>query len=414
MIPHILQFVFSKPFHNYSASFLFDACVNFSLKEIIQDRDFEIRNALSFMQTVLFCSNMTDFLIIGSGIIGCWTAMKAAEKGYSVAVCEKEKIPGDGISGRNSGVLHSGVYYKNNSLKHIHCMRGYALTLEFAEKYKIPYLISGKIITSGKKNEFSLEKEEEMEKLFENGKNNGVKNLCILKNPGEKYTGVLGKTALDIPCTGIVDVPAYLKTLIHLCEEKGVIFLKDRKFSHNDGISCLTDSRSAKEQVDSGIIINAAGLYSDMIAQEFGLSEYSIRPNKGEYFRFRKPLPYKKLIYPVPSKKSTALGVHYTFNMGDEAYAGPNSDWAENKEDYKITADRKIYYQSVCNILNCYSEEDLSPGYAGLRPRLFRNGEPLHDFVIIKHSKNVIHLLGIESPGLTSSPSIAEEVLNMI
>ncbi len=357
---------------------------------------------------------MTDILIIGSGIIGCWTALKAAEKGYTVAVCEKEKIPGDGISGRNSGVLHSGVYYKNNSMKHIHCMRGYGLAVEFAEKYKVPYLISGKIITSGRQDEFSQEKEEEIQRLFENGKNNGVKDLSILKNPGEKYTGVLGKTALDIPCTGIIDVPVYLKTLIHLCEENGVIFLKDRKFSHQDGISFLIDSRSIKEEVEPGIIINAAGLYSDEVVQGFGLAEYSIRPNKGEYFRFRKPLPYRKLVYPVPSKKSTALGVHYTFNTADEAYAGPNSDWAENKEDYKITADRKTYYQSVCNILDCYSEEDLSPGYAGLRPRLFKNEEPIQDFVIIKHPKNVIHLLGIESPGLTSSPSIADAVMNMI
>lgn len=358
---------------------------------------------------------MIDILVIGSGIIGSWIAYLASKKGMTVALCEKEATGGDGISGRNSGVLHSGIYYSKDSVKLKHCLRGYELSLSFFQTHRIPYVICGKLITLGKTNqENQKQKEEDLEKLFHNGKQNGLSNLEILKNPFEHYKGVLGNLAIHVPQTGVVDVPAYLKLLWQLCYENGVIFLNNRKFSYENEEYLLVGNNGSKESIEASFVVNAAGLYSDEVAKAFGLTDYEIRPNKGEYYRLKRSLPYQKLIYPLPSHTSTALGVHYTFNMANEAYAGPNSNWAESKTDYKIQTPRGLYYESLCNILDCYEEEDLQEGYVGLRPRLFYKGEPLKDFVILESPKKIIHLLGIESPGLTSAPAIAETVVQLL
>ncbi len=353
-----------------------------------------------------------DVLIIGSGIVGSWVAYYAAKKGLSVAVCEKESSGGDGISGRNSGVLHSGIYYSKNSEKLKHCLRGYDLSLSFFEENNIPYKICGKLITIGKttQEEFSS-KQEILFQLFENGKSNNLSNIEIISKPYLKYKYVVGELAIHIPKTGVVDVPIYLKTLWQLCEKEGVIFLYNRKFNIHNGEYVLEDKQGKVESIDSHFLVNAGGLYSDEIVKLFGLYDYEIRPNKGEYYALKKNLPYPKLIYPLPNKQSTALGVHYTFNLANEAYAGPNSNWANSKSDYTIQTPKEKYYKSLLNILDCYELNDLREGYVGIRPRLFFQEQAIKDFLILEHPKNIVHLLGIESPGLTASPSLGLEVV---
>ncbi|TGL66375.1 NAD(P)/FAD-dependent oxidoreductase [Leptospira jelokensis] len=356
-------------------------------------------------------------VVVGSGIIGSWIAYLLAKTGHEVYVIEKSENAGDGISGRNSGVLHSGIYYDSNSLKSKMCFRGYELAIPFFERNHIPFSICGKVITTGISETLTEEKEkqEEIEKLFENGKRLGIPNLELKSNPGKHWRHVLGNTALWIPKTGIVDVPIYLKVLWQLGEESGVKILKNRKVIREDDKVFALDLRSnEREELEADVFINSSGLYSDELCQSDAIQfKYEIRPNKGEYYRLKKQLPYETLIYPLPMKTSTALGVHYTFHLGGDAYAGPNSNWAESKEDYKMQTPRSIYFESLKKILDFYEEEDLSEGYVGLRPRLFKNGEALKDFLIHKES-NWIHLLGIESPGLTSSPAIAEEVVRMV
>ncbi len=355
-------------------------------------------------------------IVIGSGIVGSWIAYRLALAGKEVFVVEKEKQAGDGISGRNSGVLHSGIYYDPNSLKSKVCLRGYELALPFFEQFKVPYKLCGKLIITGNSETEaeSIEKERALYALMENGKKVGIQNLEILHNPQTKFPYTNGKLAIWNPKTGIVDVPAYLKALWNACESLGVTFLKNKKLIIFEGNPYLKDeSDGSRESIEAETFINAAGLFSDELAISQGLVDYEIRPNKGEYFRLRKPLPEEVLVYPLPLKSSTALGVHYTFNLGGDAYAGPNSNWAAHKSDYAFQTDRKTYFHSLQNILNCYQEEDLSEGYVGIRPRLFFKGESLKDFQITSND-NWIHLLGIESPGLTSAPGIADEVAKLL
>lgn len=353
-------------------------------------------------------------IIIGSGIIGSWIAYTFAKNGKDVYIVEKEKNPGDGISGRNSGVLHSGIYYDPKSLKSKVCLSGYDLALSFLEEHKVPFKICGKLITTGlsESDEEENAKRISLEALIKNGELVGIKGLEVLENIRKQFPFVNGSLAIWNPKTGVVDVPEYLKALWRACEANGVQILKNKKLVFHEGNPYLKDvSTSDLEEIEADLFVNAGGLYSDELSSAHGIDDYEIRPNKGEYFRLRKSLPEDLLIYPLPLQSSTALGVHYTFNLGGDAYAGPNSNWAKNKEDYTFQTDRKTYFESLQKILNCYKEEDLSEGYVGIRPRLFHKGEPLKDFQILKKD-NWIHLLGIESPGLTSAPGLAVEVWN--
>jgi L-2-hydroxyglutarate oxidase LhgO len=355
-------------------------------------------------------------IIVGSGIIGSWIAYTFAKAGEEVYVFEKSQNAGDGISGRNSGVLHSGIYYDSGSLKSKMCFQGYEIAIPFFEENQIPYSLCGKVITTGVSETIQeeTEKQETIQELFENGKSLCIPQIELKSNPNQHWKHILGTTALWIPKTGVVDVPTYLKTLWRLSEELGVHFVKNKKVQREKNSVFSIDANTLeKEELEADYFINACGLYSDELLIDSGNNDYEIRPNKGEYYRLTKQLPYQNLVYPLPMKSSTALGVHYTFHFGGEAYAGPNSNWASSKEDYKMQTPRGEYYQSLLKILDCYKEEDLHEGYVGLRPRLFYKGEPIKDFVLHQES-NWIHLLGIESPGLTSSPAIAKEVVRRL
>jgi L-2-hydroxyglutarate oxidase LhgO len=292
-------------------------------------------------------------IIVGSGIIGSWIAYTFAKAGEEVYVFEKSQNAGDGISGRNSGVLHSGIYYDSGSLKSKMCFQGYEIAIPFFEENQIPYSLCGKVITTGVSETIQeeTEKQETIQKLFENGKSLCIPQIELKSNPNQHWKHILGSTALWIPKTGVVDVPTYLKTLWRLSEELGVHFVKNKKVQREkNSVFSIDASTQEKEELEADHFINACGLYSDELLIDSGNNDYEIRPNKGEYYRLTRQLPYQNLVYPLPMKSSTALGVHYTFHLGGEAYAGPNSNWASSKEDYKKQTPRGEYYQSLRKI----------------------------------------------------------------
>ena len=362
-------------------------------------------------------SDTIDALVIGAGIIGSSIAYQLAELGLCVVICDESKNLGDGISGRNSSVLHSGIYYKDHSKKLEHCLRGYRDSLQFFETHQIPYRICGKLITNG--NDQTKESLSQLERLYEQGRSRDIPGgIDWVSDVDRKYPFICGSHAIWVPCTGVVDTITYLKTLWRRLEGMGVILLKHRQFVIEAGEPFLVDMSDSrrKDQISSSVYINASGLATDTIARQFGVEGYEIRPNKGEYYRLNKKLPMDFLVYPLPHRSSSALGVHYTFNIAGECYAGPSSLWAHSKSDYEFETSQRDFYQSLSNITTFYQEKDLREGYVGLRPRLFYQGEPLSDFVIhtSKDLYHSIHLLGIESPGLTSAPSIAREVCDLV
>ncbi|MBI3395460.1 MAG: FAD-dependent oxidoreductase [Spirochaetia bacterium] len=360
---------------------------------------------------------MLDLLVIGAGIVGTWIAYEASRRGLLVAVAEQADRPGDGVTGRNSGVLHAGLYYPPDSLKAFHCVRGRALAEEFLRDRHVPFDVCGKLIVTGAcPPEETTAREARLIDFKENAEKSGATGLELIKDPGRQYAGALGSLALHSTNTGIVDVPAYLDAVRRAAEREGALFLLKRRFvSGGTGNVVLQGTGGDTEEVQARFIVNASGLHSDETAVAFGLTGYEIRPNRGEYYRLRFPLPYKKLVYPLPPGPGTAhLGVHYTINTAGEAYAGPSSVPADSRSDYRVTTERSVFWKALCESLSVYKETDLETGYAGLRPRLFKNGEPIRDFVIVEEPGSVIHLLGIESPGLTSAPSLARDVVDRL
>ena len=355
---------------------------------------------------------MVDVLVIGAGIVGSWVARYLAERGRSVVVCDAATRPGDGITGRNSGVIHAGIYYPPDSAKARHCLRGRRLLLEFAARHDVPHEVCGKLSVTGHQTDETREAAAaRLHQLYENAQASGAENLELLAHPGREYPGVPGELAIHSKGSGVVDPAAYHSAVRHFAEDAGAIFLPGRRFLEGAaGEARFRAPDGETETIVAGQVVNAAGLFSDDVARAFGLRDYEIRPNRGEYYRLRRPLPYRKLIYPLPATDSTALGVHYTFQPDGEAYAGPNSVWADHKEDYDISMAAAPFAESLARILDVYQPEDLTPGYSGLRPRLFQRGEALRDYLIAEEPAGVWHVLGIESPGLTAAASLAEEV----
>lgn len=353
-------------------------------------------------------SIQVDVFVIGAGVIGSWVALHSISKGYTTAICDW--FDSDGISTRNSGVLHAGLYYDANSLKSKHCVTGKRLTEQFIDTYSLPILRCGKIVTNGKS-----ASPESVDKLFEIAKSNGAEQISLIDLPNENYQNIYGSRAILSKSTTVIDTSAYLKCLHRLIEEKGGLFLQGSRFIDGQPSHFLIENQNRQtETIQSKFLINAAGLFSDSIANRAGLTEYKIQPVRGEYYRLKKNHTIKTLVYGLPAafidKTDTALGIHYTIQPGGETYLGPNSKIATNKSDYNITASAQEFAESAGELIEGINEFDLVPGYSGLRPRLFRNQKPVTDFVIQESQPGFYHFLGIESPGLTCAPSLVTEL----
>lgn len=352
-----------------------------------------------------------DVLVIGAGIVGSWVARAALDRRLSVAICDRSHRPGDGISARNSGVLHAGIYYRPGSLKARHCVRGKELAESFLAKHSAPVLRCGKLIVAG------ADEHDRVTALMQNAATNGAR-VEFIDHPGDRFPGVRGDLALYSPDTCVTDTAFYLSRLHQSIETDGGVLLRGQCFTrieeHGDTVKAVIEDAvrpDVREIVRARFIVNCAGLHADEVAANVGLAEYEIRPVRGEYHRLRRPHRAGLLVYPLPHQAGdTALGVHYTPHPSGEAYAGPNAIPAASKSDYRITASAAEFVESLSRIVDGYDESDLSPGYAGLRPRLFRNGLPVHDFVTEEYPRNVFHFLGIESPGLTAAPSLPSEL----
>lgn len=363
----------------------------------------------------------TDITIIGAGLVGLAIAAELARKDKDIVLVEKHPTFGQETSSRNSEVIHAGLYYPQSSLKAKLCVEGKNLLYELCEKEDIPYKRLGKLIVACDDTELV-----ELERLLKQGSENGVYDLKLLaKDEIRKMEPhIQAVSAIHSPSTGIIDTHQLMKYLESFAKEKGAIFaygcevvgIEKKQGSYQVDIR---DADGEKTDLSTRVLINSAGLNSDIIAQMAGLErpEYKLVYSKGEYFRLQteKSRLISRLIYPVPDKTHGSLGIHATPDLSGSIRLGPDAEFIERKLDYSLDEAKKEHFcDSVKKFLPFVESSHLSSDTAGIRPKLTGAEGEFRDFIIqdeeIDGFPNFINLIGIESPGLTCALAIARYI----
>lgn len=350
--------------------------------------------------------------VIGGGIVGMLTALelKKSFPDEDIALLEKAPYLADHSTGRNSGVLHSGLYYETGSLKHRLCLAGLAAWKPLITKFSIPHRWCGKVIFAHEPNEVS--RLEELEKrAFTNGVPAHRANSNELKSA---QTHVRAVDALVIESTGIIDICAAMAILRKEFESLGGIIqtsttvtgLKQEKV----GFTVLTSDFC----IETKELINAAGLWAPEVRKMLGLTNMTSRWVKGHYLKTSQKLDYQTLYYPVPPADLKGLGVHSTIDCQGDVKFGPDTlDVTE--VDYKLeTQNLELMRASVKERFIGVDAERLMPDYAGIRSKIEVDGTLHKDFWIKTPLPGYVEACGIESPGVTSAPAIAQMLCDLL
>jgi len=390
---------------------------------------------------------MIDVTVIGGGIVGLATALQIKQQrpALSVVVLEKENQVAAHQTGHNSGVIHSGLYYKPGSLKATNCIEGYRMLLEFCDQEGVPYDLCGKIVVATKPEEVS-----QLNTLFQRGQQNGLGGLrrIGLGEMREIEPHVKGVEGIFVPQTGIIDYKQVTEAYARKFRELGgEIHFGERVEQLTPGTS-LSVVVTNKNRYETKLVVNCAGLYSDKIAQltqrePIGLQ---IVPFRGEYFKIKPEKHYlvKNLIYPVPDPNFPFLGVHFTRMIHGGVEAGPNAVLAFQREGYKKSdVNLKEFWETLAwpgfqkvaakywqmglgemyrsfsktaftkalqELIPDIQEDDLIEGGAGVRAQACdRTGGLLDDFSIIETDR-AVNVCNAPSPAATSSLSIGKTV----
>jgi len=393
---------------------------------------------------------MNDVAIVGGGIVGLSTAYQILieRPKTKLILLEKESQVGQHQTGHNSGVIHSGIYYKAGSLKAQNCINGYQMLIDFAKKNEIPYDLCGKLIVATNDKE-----KEQIQLLFKRGQENNLDGLKILNREEIKKIEpfVEGLEAIYVPQTGIIDYGLVCQKLKENIEKLGgkvkTGFSVQNLFENQKGVVIHSRKRS---QIEAKVAINCGGLYSDRLAKgSMKNIDTKIIPFRGEYFKLKETSKYlvKNLIYPVPDPNFPFLGVHFTRMINGDVEAGPNAVLAFKREGYKKTDfnvfdlseilawpgfqkvalkywqtglgelyrsySKKAFTRALQKLVPSIKKSDLEAAPAGVRAQASsKDGGLLDDFKIEQNNK-IIHVLNAPSPAATSSLSIGKTIAEL-
>ena len=382
-----------------------------------------------------------DVAVVGAGIVGLSTALKLQEKGKKVLVLDKEKSPGLHQSGRNSGVIHSGIYYKPQSFKSNLCIRGRELLIDLMNNENIPHRIEGKIVVDN-----DIEKIVTLNKRADELNMDGVRvlerNEILSYEPSCKF-----KSALYVPQAGVVNYKLVSETIAKKFQSLGgtiKYFQKIKTINTENNLKVLT---SDKETFKSEFLINCAGLFSDTVAILDNIKpDLRIIPFRGEYYVLSQEKAHlvNNMIYPISDPNLPFLGIHLTKTVDGQIEAGPNAVLAFAKEGYKWSninvsefmkiisykgmwklgkqyfgtgvsemyrsLNKKVFLKEILNYIPDVRLSDLKPRVAGVRAQaVSSNGDLIDDFVF-EDGNNSLHVLNAPSPAATASLAIGEYI----
>ena len=361
-----------------------------------------------------------ECLVIGAGVVGLAVGRALARRGREVLVLEATSAIGTGISSRNSEVIHAGIYYPPGSAKARLCVEGRRRLYEYCEAHGVSFRRCGKLIVATEETQLPA-----LKAIEQKARRNGVDDLRWLSSAEaqrlEPALSCVG--ALLSPSTGILDTHAFMLSLQGEIEAGGGTVLCNAAATGGrrvDGVLRLRAGRAESAmEIAPSVVVNSAGLHAQQVAQSLGVPPEAIPPlryAKGNYFALQGTSPFRHLVYPVP--EPGGLGVHLTLDLAGRARFGPDVEWIE-RLDYSVDPGRAArFYGAIRRYWPALPDEALVPAYAGIRPKLGGPEAPAADFLIqgprAHGLPGLVNLYGIESPGLTSSLAIAEQVADTV
>ena len=363
-----------------------------------------------------------DAVVIGAGVVGLACAYELSQRLDSVVVLEREIGPGREISSRNSGVVHAGIYYPSDSLKTKLCIEGNRRLYQWCETHEVPHKHTGKLIVAT-----SAKDEQRLRAIATHAKDVGAGELRLMtgSEAGEQEPELRCALALYSPTSGVVDVHELIASLVHeIIEADGMVVyhtaVDEIRRSQDGWVVQTTDTTGSQMELEARRVINAAGLSALDVAANSGLPEaerpWRLYPCKGSYFALGAGAPPTRnsLIYPLP--EGGGLGIHITADISGARRAGPDAEFVDTI-DYTVDESRlERFATAVARYLPAIRPEHLTPDYSGIRPKLVGPGGGFADFVIANPASQpgLVHLIGIESPGLTAALAIGAYVSDAI
>jgi glycerol-3-phosphate dehydrogenase len=352
-----------------------------------------------------------DVAIIGAGIVGLSIAYELSKYKLNAVCVEREERIATGASGNNSGVIHSGINLRPGSMKARFCVEGSRIMYNLCERLNVRCRKVGTLVVA--------QNDEELKTLYELKKRadlNSVEGVRFLAENEIKSIEphVRAEQALLSPTGGITLPKILCKELAEHAKKNGIEFIFNAKVSSikHDKQFILN---AGTDMIDANVVINSAGLYADEVAVMTGFNKFTIQPWLGEYYVINnKKHLVNSMVYPAPQFGGAGLGIHLTKSLEGHILVGPNATKMKTK-DHEFRSPADDFYNAITKLLPEVSIDDLEYGYSGIRAKLAGSESVLDaDFVIEEYPDNFIHLMGIESPGLTASPAIAKHVVGMI
>ena len=371
----------------------------------------------------MLAMEQVDAVVIGAGVVGLAVGRALALSGREVLVLESENAIGTGTSSRNSEVIHAGIYYPAGSLKARLCVQGKQMLYAYCAERGVAHRQLGKLIVAT-----TPEQVLALDGIMAKAAANGVHDLQKLTAAQAQALepALACEAALLSPSTGVIDSHGYMLALQGDMENAGGLLALVSPVQHI-GVRQGTATHPIRVTTQDGtevackVLVNAAGLHAVSLARSMDGLDPSQLPQalpqayfaKGNYFTLAGRAPFSRLIYPVP--EAAGLGVHLTLDLGGQAKFGPDVQWVDDPADLQVDPRRgDAFYAEVRKYWPALQDGALQPGYAGMRPKINAPHEAAADFMIQGPAEHgvpgLVNLLGIESPGLTSSLAIADEV----